>query len=87
MGDGQHPRGRRCTRVAYAGPPFVDTGRFTVPVNGSGFLHVILFPGMRHETPDPTDFFPTYLDSETIMVNQGSVYQVVFAEGSKATME
>jgi len=73
--------------VGYANPPFVIIGGFTIPVNGSAFIHVILFPAMRYDITDPSNIFLTYLGSETITVHQGSVQQVVFVEDFEANME
>jgi len=74
-------------QVGYAPGPFVNIGGFVVPVAGTAFLHVIFFPGMRHDITDPNDIFLTYLGPEVINVGLGSVQQVVFIEDFEANME
>jgi hypothetical protein len=74
-------------QVGYAPGPFVNIGDFTIPVTGTAFLHVIFFPGMRHDITDPDDIILTYLGPEVINVGVGSVQQVVFIEDFEANME
>ena len=74
-------------QVGYTPGPFVNMGEFTIPVTGTAFLHVIFFPGMRHDITDPNDIIQTYLGPEVINVGVGSVQQVVFIEDFEANME
>ena len=74
-------------QIGFGTPPFVNIGGFEVPVDGSAFLHVFFFPGMRYDISDPVDIVQTYFGPEVIVVGVGSVEEVVFIEDFEATME
>ncbi|MCB2224603.1 MAG: AMIN domain-containing protein [Actinobacteria bacterium] len=74
-------------QVGYADPPFVNTGDQVIPVDGTAFLRVDFFPGMRYDITDPNEIVQTYLGPETIPVGTGAVVEVAFVDDFEAAME
>jgi hypothetical protein len=72
--------------VGYDDPPFANTGEQVIPVDGTAFLRVSFFPGMRFDISGP-EAVQTYFGPEAIPVGSGSVVEVVFLDDFEAQME
>ena len=73
--------------VAYEPGPFENMAGPVAAPAGNAFLKVIFTPGIRWDLTDPGNIIRTYLGSELITVNSGSVREVMFLEDFEANME